>query len=271
MLAILNIIIAIIWTTIYSLNQGVQLNFLGILWILLAFIISFLIITLTLFIILIIFVYTTEKIKPKTKWKHMFVNLYSEYMFRFFSRVKLVATGKENLPKDDNFVVYSNHIEYSDPIYIMQVYKKNPLGFIAKDPLFRFPVLKNLMYGLGCIPIAKYADRSALKTILKAINQVKGGQPMGVFPEGKRTYSNDLIDFKPGAFKVPQKAGADISPVCLYNMHNLSAKGRILPIKVYIHVLPVIKYEDYKDLDSVSISKKVHNIILEQMNKFKGN
>ncbi len=271
MLAILNIIIAVIWTTIYSFNHGIQLNFMGVLWILLAFVISFIIIILTLFIILIIFVYTTEKIKPKTKWKHIFVKLYADYIFRFFIRVKLVTTGKENLPKDDNFVLYSNHIEYTDPIYIMQVYKKNPIGFLAKDPLFRFPVLKNLMYGLGCIPISKYADRSALKTILKAINQVKEGQPMGVFPEGKRTYSNDLIDFKPGAFKVAQKASADISPVCLYNMHDLSKKRRILPIKVYIHVLPVIKYEVYKDLDSVSISKKIYNMILEQMNKFKDN
>lgn len=271
MLAILNFVLAIGLTVIYSINQGIQLNFLGVLWILLAFIISFLIVCLAFMIILIIFVFTTEKVSPKAKWKHRFVKVASEYMFRFFYRVRLIATGKENLPKDDNFVMYSNHIEYTDPIYIVQVYKKNPMAFVAKDPLFKIFGLKNLMLGMGCIPISKYADKSALKTILQAIKQVKEGQPMGVFPEGKRTYSNDLIEFKPGAFKVAQKAKADISPVCLYNMHALSGRRGLLPTKVYLHVLPIIKYEDYKDLDSVAISKKVYEMINDQLNIYKAN
>lgn len=271
MLGILNVIFAIGLTILYSLNQGIQLNFLGVLYILLAFVISFIIMFLVIFLPFVVFIYATEKTNHKSKLKHVVLKIWARYIFNFIYRVKLVTTGKENLPKDNNFVVYSNHIEYTDPIYIVEIYKDNPLAFIAKEPLFRFHVLRNLLNGIGCLPISKYADRSALKTILKAIKQVKEGQPMGVFPEGKRTYSNDLIDFKPGAFRVAQKAEADISPVCLYNMHDLAGKRGFIRKKVYIHILPIIKYEDYKHLDSVEICKMVYDMILEQMNKFKDN
>ena len=125
------------------------------------------------------------------------------------------------------------------------------------------------MLSLGAIPLTRFVDRSALETILKAIKQVKNGQPMGIFPESKRTYSNDLIEFKPGSFKLAQKSKADISPVCLYNMHDLSKKFRILPTKIYLHILPVIKYEDYKDMDTVQLSKRVFDIINAQMDVYK--
>ncbi len=271
MLAILHIILTIAITTLYSINQGFQIHFPGILWILLVLVISFVIIAFVIFIPYVLIVYLTEKTDHKEPFKHLMLKMYSSYIFKFLYGARLISTGKENLPKDNNFVMYANHIEYTDPIYILQVYKKNPLAFVAKEPLFKYPVLKNLLSGIGCIPISKYADRSALKTILTSIKQVKEGQPMGVFPEGKRTYSNDLIGFKPGAFRVAQKAQADISPVCIYNMHDLSTRKGLWPTKVYLHILPIIKYEDYKGLDSVGISNMVYIIINDQLNKFKAN
>lgn len=272
MLLIFNIILAIYLTFIYSANHLFNLDLVGILAAILVFIVSFIVVFLVLFTIFIIFIYATEKTSPKSRFKHFVVHQYSIYIFRFFYRVKVVATGKENIPaKGKIFVVVSNHIEYSDPVYIMQVYKHHPMGFIAKEPLFRFPVLRNLMYSIGCLSMTRFLDRSALKTILKAINQVKDGLSMAIFPEGKRTYSNDMTEFKAGAFKLAQKSEADISPVCLYNMHDLSKKHRIFPTKVYIHVLPLIKYEDYKTLDSIRLSMMVRDQIQAQMKKYKEN
>jgi len=271
MLAILNILIAIFMTIMYSININVQFNFFGIATILGAFIVSFLIIVVVFLLIFIVFIYAFEKVNPKALWKHKVANLYSMYLFRFFNRVIVKVTGKENLPNDKNFVVYSNHIEYIDPLLVKQVYNDYALTFVAKEPLFKYIVLKNILYTLGAIPITKFADRSALKSILQAIKQVKEGQPMGIFPEGKRTYSNDLIEFKPGAFKLAQKAKADISPICLYNFHDLAKKPRILPTKVYIHILPIIRYDDYKEMDSQTLANYVFEIVNGQMLKFKEN
>ena len=269
MLAILQLILSVILTAIYSINTGVSFELVDILGILLVFLIANILSAIVILWVLVIFIYATEKIDYRKVCKHRFAHLYSIYLFRFFYRCKLIVTGKENLPKDKNFVVYANHIEYTDPIYIMQAYRGFPMAFVAKEPLFKYPILKNLMIGLGNLPITKFADRSALETILKAIKKVKNGMPMGIFPEGKRTYSNDFIEFKPGAFKLAQKSKADISPVCLYDMHELSRKNRIIPTKVYLHILPIVKYEDYKDMDSVELSKTIYKIINDQMDKFK--
>ena len=269
MLGLLQIVLSIVLTVIFGINNAITFTFYDMSRLALYFLISNIIITAVFLLLFVIFVYTTEKIDYRKHWKHKIANLISMYGFRFYNRVRLVTTGQENLPQDRNFVVFSNHIEYTDPLFIMQVYKKFPLAFIGKEPLFKIIGLKNLLRGLGNLPLSKYANRSALETILKAIKQVKGGMPMGVFPEAKRTYSNDLIEFKPGAFKLAQKAKADISPVCLYDMHKLSNKWRILPTKVYFKILPIIKYEDYKDLDSIALSKKVYKIINDQMENFK--
>ena len=269
MLAIIQIILSLVLTVIFGINNPLTFSLIDIIKVLLVFIGYNLLITFIFILLFILFIYTTEKIDYRKFWKHRVADIGSRYLFRFYYRVRVVLTGKENIPTENNYVVYSNHIEYTDPLYLMQVYNKTPLAFVAKEPLFKYPVLKNILVGLGNLSITKFADRSALETILKAIKQVKNGMPMGIFPEGKRTYSNELIEFKPGAFKLAQKAKADISPVCLYNMHDLSKKWRILPTKVYIHVLPILKYEDYKDLDTVSLSKKVYDIIDDQLRKYK--
>ncbi len=271
MLAILQILLSIIITILYSVNISIQLDVWGILGILLIFIVANLAVILVFLLFFVAFIYATEKVSPKAMWKHYVIHHFNMYLFRFFYRVKLVVTGKENMPTNNKFVIYSNHIEYSDPFFVMQTYKKFPIAFVAKEPLFEYIVLKNILRGTGCLPLSRFADRSALKTILQAIKQVKEGQPMAIFPEAKRTYSNDPIEFKPGAFKLAQKANADIAPICLYNVHALAKKMRILPTKIYLHILPIIKYEEYKDLETNALSEMVFEQINGQMNKFKNN
>jgi len=271
MIAWIQIIVSLLLTVLYGVNHNISLDLAGVGILFLVLVITNIIMIVILLLIFVMFIYATEKISPKSNWKPCVFHQYNLYLFTFFYRTKLIITRKENLPKNNNFVAFANHIEYTDPLFMMQAYEKFPLGFVSKDPLFKYPVLKNLLYSTGCIPITKYADRSALETIIKAIKQVREGQPMGIFPEGKRTYSNDLIEFKPGAFKLPQKAKADISPICLYNMHDLARKWRIMPTKIYLHILPIITYDEYKDLDTVQLADKVFNVINDQMDIYKKN
>ncbi len=269
MLAWIQILFSLALTAIYTVNNDIPFTLGGVATLFLVLVVANLLMIVLILFIFVVFIYATEKISPKSMWKHWILYQYNIYLFSFLYRTKLIVTGIENLPKNNNFVVFSNHIEYTDPLFIMQAYKKYPVGFVAKDPLFKIIILKNLLYSLGCIPLSRAVDRSALETMVKSIKQVKEGQPMGIFPEGTRSYRNDLIEFKPGAFKLPQKAKADISPVALFDMHELSKKWRIFPTKVYIHILPIVKYEDYKELDTAQLSDKLFDIINAQMDIFK--
>jgi 1-acyl-sn-glycerol-3-phosphate acyltransferase len=269
MVGLLQVMVTIILTYLYSDSLALDFSVFGIFKILLIFVILNVIFTVLVMLIFVIFIYTTEKWNSKSTFKHYFALTMNVYIFNFLFRVRPIISGKENLPKNNNFVVFSNHIAFSDPLYIMQAYRDRPLAFVAKDNLFKVPIIKNLIGGMGCVSISRTVTRDAMTAILESVKKVKNGQPMGIFPEGTRSYKNDLGEFKPGALKLATKAKADISPVCVYDMHKIARRFRILPIKVYIKVLPMIKYEDYKDLDSPTLSKKLYDITEEALNEFK--
>jgi len=214
---------------------------------------------MTLFFILVFLI--SGKKNPKCMIKHGLMNYYSRYVFNIIMRVKLKVIGKENIPNHANFVVYSNHIEYSDPVYLKQVFHKYPVAFISKEVLWENKLIAMVLSGIGCIPISPGADRTALNSIVEGIKLVKSGQPMGIFPEGKRTYSHNMIPFKPGSFKLATKAEADIVPVCLYNMHEVYRKGRIKIAKVTLVVLPAIKASEYQGLDTQVVADRVYTLI----------
>ncbi|PKL01533.1 MAG: hypothetical protein CVV56_00700 [Tenericutes bacterium HGW-Tenericutes-1] len=222
---------------------------------------SIIIVALLAILFFIISFLIAGKRNPKGMFKHHLMVFYSRYFFNIIFRVKVKVIGKENLPKDNNFVIYSNHIEYTDPIYIKQVFNRYPVAFISKESLFKIPIARMVLEGIGCIPISRVADRSALNSIVEGIKTVKNGQPMGIFPEGKRTYSHQMIEFKSGSFKLATKAKATIIPVCLYNMHETLRKGRIGFAKVTIAILPSITEEMYRDMDTTDLSVKVHVMI----------
>lgn len=263
---ILSLLLSLLYTIVYVDFQSI-LSIISIIGVYLAINIIYILMVIVLFIIL---VFTTEKVNKASIWKHNLLMTFSNYFFCSLLRVKPIVKGLENLPKDSNFVLYANHIEYNDPFYIKMFYKNSSLTYVSKEPLFKYPVLKNLLHGIGAIPIGKLADRKSLEAILQAIKTVKSGQPIGIFPEGKRSYSNTMGSFKPGAFKVAQKAEADISLVAIYNFHEINRrKIRIKKVKVYLTILPLIKYEDIKGLDTVAISDMAYQLINQELDKYK--
>ena len=132
MIALLNLLLALIITTFYSLAHVSQFNVWGVLQVLLAFLLSFIAVMIVLLLLLALYVTLVQKTNPRSKFKHFVLYHYSYYIFNFILRVKLTITGKENLPKDDNFVVYSNHIHATDPMYIYEAYKGYRMAFVAK-------------------------------------------------------------------------------------------------------------------------------------------
>lgn len=270
MIAIIQAIVSLLLTALYAIYNDVSFALLDVFKIVLLFFIINIGLVILVLLLFVAFIYLTEKTSPKNRFKNAGFHHFNVYVFNFLYRVKPIFLGKENLPKDNNFVLYSNHVEYTDPLYILQAYKKYNLAFISKEELFKYPLVKNALRSTGAIPLSrKTGDRQALQAVLQAIKQVKGGQPVAIFPEGTRNHGNTIKDFKSGSFRLPQKAGADISPVVLFNMHKTVDIFKIFKAKVYIKILPVIKYEEFKDMDTSALSTYVHDKIYEELCAFK--
>jgi len=270
MIAILQLFFTIGMTALYAIEIMTPFAWTKLLMIIAVFLGLNVLYIIVVILIFIIIIFLTKNIDSRSIRKHNLLMMFSNYFFFSLLRVKVIAEGLENLPKDNHFVMYSNHIEYNDPFYIKKYYPNSNLAFVAKEPLYRFPILKTLLKSIGCIPIGRLADRRSLQSILKTIEQVKSGQAMGIFPEGKRSYSNDMGEFKPGAFKVATKAKADISLVAIYDFHEINRHMfRLRKVKVYLKVLPLIQYETIKDMDTVSISRMAREKIDEQLTYYK--
>ncbi|MDP2424768.1 MAG: lysophospholipid acyltransferase family protein [Candidatus Izemoplasmatales bacterium] len=257
-------ILGTIWFVLVDQNQLVM----KILFSTLVFIglnILYLLFVLLLFIVMIVFF---SKKNPEKAWKHLILGEYCEYVFQHLFRSKMIVSGLENIPTHNKFVVFANHSEYTDPIYMLDIFRKKPLTFISKESLFKPPLVRHVLTFIGCVPISRKADRTAMQAIINGIKVVESGMPMAIFPEGTRSHGNQLNDFKPGAFKLATRPEATIVPICLYGLHQAKPKFRLKRAIVKISILSPIEPESYKNMDTNAISELVQSQIQAQMTQF---
>lgn len=129
--------------------------------------------------------------------------------------------GLENIPADRTCVFVGNHRSMLDILAILSCVKV-PMGFIAKQELEKVPLLRMQMLDIKCLFLNRQDAREGLKTILTAIEYVKSGWNMFVFPEGTRNkVEGTLLEFHAGSFKIATKPGVPIIPVTLVNTGDL--------------------------------------------------
>lgn len=135
----------------------------------------------------------------------------------FLSGTKVVIKGEENVPKNEPVLYVGNHRSYFD---IVITYSRVPdlTGYIAKKEMLRWPLLVNWMKNLHCLFLDRQDVKQGLKTILTAIDKVKAGISICIFPEGTRNRVNDtFMEFHEGSFKVASKSGCAVVPMAIYN------------------------------------------------------
>ena len=136
----------------------------------------------------------------------------------FISGVKLTVIGEENVPRDEPVLYIGNHRSFFD---VVVTYARCPglTGYIAKDGVNKVPIFRIWMKRLHCIFLKRDDMKEGLKVILKAIDYVKSGISICIFPEGTRNKDKNnptsLLPFKEGSFKIASKTGCKIVPMAL--------------------------------------------------------
>ncbi len=130
------------------------------------------------------------------------------------SGVDIDADGVANIPKDKAVLFIGNHRSYFD---IVTTYPLLPsgVGFVAKKEIDRFALLRWWMRLLHGLTFDRSDPRSGMRMILAAIDEVKSGCSMFIYPEGTRMGSGDLGEFKAGSFKVASRTGCPVIPVAV--------------------------------------------------------
>lgn len=119
--------------------------------------------------------------------------------------------GRENMPAEGGIVIVANHNSLWDPVIVGCAFDRN-VRYMAKEELYQVnPMFTWLLRKLLTFPVKRgQADRAALKHALEIL---KGGGIIGLFPEGSRSKSGDIQEARNGAAMLAIKSGAAILPV----------------------------------------------------------
>jgi 1-acyl-sn-glycerol-3-phosphate acyltransferase len=136
-----------------------------------------------------------------------------------------VERGFENIPRQGGGVLAINHISYFD--FIFSGKSADSIGryvrFMAKEPVFRHPIAGPLMRGMKHIPVDREAGADAYAAAVQAL---RDGELVGVFPEGTTSRSYTIKGFKTGAVRMAAEAGVPLIPVVTWGGQRLYTKGR---------------------------------------------
>jgi len=184
---------------------------------------------------------------------------------------KATIIGKENLI-DETCLYVSNHRSIVD-IALLYPLCKNPTGFISKKSMGKIPSFRTWLLTLHGLLLDREDPRQGMKVILQAIENVKAGICMCIFPEGtrKRTEDGNLLPFHDGSFKIATKTGCPIIPIAINNSSAVFEDQfpRIKPAKVIVEICKPI-YPSELDKETLKhIGKHCQNIIQETINKNK--
>ncbi len=138
------------------------------------------------------------------------------HIILFISGVRKTVIGVENVPKKEAVLYISNHRSYFD-IPVAYTTVPTVTGFMAKKEIASIPFLSYWMRFLQCLFLDRDDIKQGLKTILKAIEQVKAGYSFFISPEGTRSQGSEMRPFKEGSFKIAEKTGCAIIPVSISN------------------------------------------------------
>lgn len=133
--------------------------------------------------------------------------------------------GKDKLPLNCGYVVCSNHRSNFDPIFL-GIHTKPQLNFMAKEELFYNPFVRIILRGLGAFPVSRgKGDTSAID---HAVELIREGKVLAMFPEGTRSKDGKPLRPKSGAAVVAAQTKADVVPAAIYFTGKLRFRSRVI-------------------------------------------
>ncbi|MDK2984641.1 MAG: 1-acyl-sn-glycerol-3-phosphate acyltransferase [Clostridia bacterium] len=184
-------------------------------------------------------------------------------IFKHFAHWKVY--GIENIPEEGPAILAANHVSYWDPI-VVGVASPRVVRFMAKNELFSILILRNIIKALNAFPVdRKKSDRAAIKS---AIEVLKNGEVLGIFPEGTRIRDRRLGEFMNGVAMIALRSGAPIVPLALKNTRNIFSKGWFRSFEVHIGKplsYPDLAQKKYGSQEIKKVTEDLRNAIEEML------
>ncbi len=178
---------------------------------------------------------------------------------------KVIVEGKENIPKDVACVFVANHrSQYDIPIILTQIQDK-PIALLSKIEVNKLPFVRKWMLMLHCVFVDRKDPRKSMQALNEAIDVVKSGYSMAIFPEGTRFKGKEgeIGEFKAGAFRIAAKTKAPIVPIAISNSRDIMENNYNLmtPGTIHVKILPAIETKNLTKDEIKELPEKIGIII----------
>ncbi|WAA13774.1 lysophospholipid acyltransferase family protein [Fervidibacillus halotolerans] len=138
---------------------------------------------------------------------------------------RIEAIGVENIPKEGSVLLCANHISNLDPV-ALGITCPRPVIYMAKEELFRVPILKGIIKKLYAFPVKRgKADREALR---KGLETLKSERILGIFPEGTRSKTGEIGKGLAGAGFFALKSDATVVPAAIIGPYRPFRKVKVV-------------------------------------------
>lgn len=194
---------------------------------------------------------SAEKTRPSVFWPAAGVVV---PLTGLIARIEI--TGAEHLPMSGPYVLAPNHYSEFDPVIVAVATWRMGRAprFMAKESLFRVPVLGAVLRATGMVPVARASSASAAKqTIAQAEDLVERGRGVIVYPEGSLTRDPDLWPMrgKSGAVRLALEGGIPVIPMATWGVQQVLpryGKLSLWPLRKRVHVRlgPAVDLDAYR-------------------------
>lgn len=222
-----------------------------------------------LFIITAVFFYPfivplLNTIENKRRAFRIFVVWSWTFRILAFYFVRKVAVNQ--LPKGP-YLIVANHSSYLDIFLMYSILPNHPFLFLGKSEILSYPLIKTFFKRMN-IPVYRNNHRKAAQSVVKAIQEIKNGWSIVIFPEGGIPDEDNpkMIPFKKGAFILAKETGIPIVPVTFTNNFLLFSDptkilGPAMPGISKVHIHPFIESKKVNELDLKELSEYCFEII----------
>jgi 1-acyl-sn-glycerol-3-phosphate acyltransferase len=179
-------------------------------------------------------IWQTLRISVPTIWQGVWGTLTPEIVDRrlasWSSRIvqrasiDLRVQGREHATPGESFVVMSNHQSLYDVPVIYQALQRR-IRMVAKKELFRVPIWGRAMRAAGFICLDRQSRERSRQTLLASADILQHGTSIWIAPEGTRSKTGEVGEFRKGGFHLALQSGARILPV------SISGTRAVLPAK----------------------------------------
>jgi putative phosphoserine phosphatase / 1-acylglycerol-3-phosphate O-acyltransferase len=166
--------------------------------------------------------------------------------------IEVEAQGEHHLWAHRPALFLFNHQSIVDGYVLLTLLRRGFTG-VAKKEVARMPLLGQILSALDFAFIDRSNTRSAKEAMQPAVDRLRQGMSVVIAPEGTRSLTPKLCQFKKGAFHIAMQAGVPVVPVVIRNTYEVMPRGSLLfrPGTVQVCVLPAIDVTPWKieDLD----------------------